>query len=328
MRLYDEINRYGLVQTNQASEIIAEDFRNMLRHAQVVDVTNVQEYLRASASLRQDPFDMPNVAPQFPTTFYEFWTGHEGMAKGTRIGLLIASWDREKDPDGDDSDIPLWVRSRDRWEFRGEVRDMSDSRWMLWGLEVSTGGNYLPRNVIQGPSCSFSIEVGHDGRVVRFKDGIEPVAGANFMDDLHEVRVDIDVKALNQLRWGGLKFSLLPCLFASSLMHCKNAEMHENVPDQKLSRAFYRRSGHQMTRYYTLTVGPVGSKKSTGSAHNGPKIAKSLHICRGHFSTYTEDRPLFGKYSGQFWIPSHVRGTTEVGAIVKDYSVKAPSEAA
>lgn len=49
-------------------------------------------------------------------------------------------------------------------------------------------------------------------------------------------------------------------------------------------------------------------------------------FCRGHFSTYTEDRPLFGKVSGTFWVPSHVRGSAKQGVVVSDYNVKAPKQ--
>jgi len=32
---------------------------------------------------------------------------------------------------------------------------------------------------------------------------------------------------------------------------------------------------------------------------------------------------LFGKYAGQFWIESHVRGREEAGVVVKEYDVAA-----
>lgn len=45
-------------------------------------------------------------------------------------------------------------------------------------------------------------------------------------------------------------------------------------------------------------------------------------------STYSEDKPLFGRSGahGNFWIPAHVRGTTERGVVVKDYAVQPPVE--
>ena len=52
------------------------------------------------------------------------------------------------------------------------------------------------------------------------------------------------------------------------------------------------------------------------------------HMVRGNFAEYGADKPLFGKYTGRFWIPAHVRGKREEGQSVtpKDYVV-VPAEA-
>lgn len=348
MKLYDEINRYGLRSTSELMAALQEDFFDIFPRATVVDVTNVQNYLQSSGMIGQEPFDLPNFAPMFPVTFFEFWTGHGGPLKGTRIGLLVASWDRDKDPDFEESAIPSWQVANDRWSCEG--RDFVPSgRWKLWGMAVSSGGELLPRNIVSGPECSFTIEIERDGSVCRMGAN-EPMAGANFgqgsridgngddpfwealdrtaFDTLPRSLLGDDGKPdLHRVRWGGLKFSLLPCFFANSLMHCRNVELNTETPDFKLSRAFQRRSGKPLTKFYTLSIGPIGSKTEARSASKGIKIPKSLHICRGHFSTYTEDKPLFGKYAGQFWIPAHVRGSEKVGRVFKDYSVEAPSAA-
>jgi hypothetical protein len=52
-------------------------------------------------------------------------------------------------------------------------------------------------------------------------------------------------------------------------------------------------------------------------------MVRGLHIVRGHFSTYTEDAPLFGRITGTFWIPAHVRGTASEGLISSEYRVSA-----
>lgn len=48
---------------------------------------------------------------------------------------------------------------------------------------------------------------------------------------------------------------------------------------------------------------------------------KGLHIVRGHFSTYTEKAPLFGRQVGRFWVPAHVRGDISSGIITSEYMV-------
>ena len=55
----------------------------------------------------------------------------------------------------------------------------------------------------------------------------------------------------------------------------------------------------------------------------GPK--KALHIFRGHFKTYSEDRPLFGKVAGTFWWEGSVRGSLAKGKVDKEYQVSPPA---
>jgi len=44
-----------------------------------------------------------------------------------------------------------------------------------------------------------------------------------------------------------------------------------------------------------------------------------LHLCKGHFRTYTEERPLFGKIVCRIWVGTHLRGDPEKGILIKDY---------
>jgi len=75
-------------------------------------------------------------------------------------------------------------------------------------------------------------------------------------------------------------------------------------------------------RYYTLVVSKPG--KQYDATDNGEYAGTMpLHMCRGHVRRYTDDRPLFGKYSGTFYIPAHVKGKMENGIIAKDYELKA-----
>ncbi len=112
-------------------------------------------------------------------------------------------------------------------------------------------------------------------------------------------------------------------LLTLSFLHCKNVELVEHVPPAKLARAHARRKGREPARYYTLQIDPMRKvlKDEGGAEHHGLK--RALHICRGHFATYTEERPLFGKRAGTFWIPAHVRGSADAGLVGKEYRVLA-----
>lgn len=109
-------------------------------------------------------------------------------------------------------------------------------------------------------------------------------------------------------------------LYVFSLANCKNVspveEKAEYTPKgfergrQKV-RAFYR--------YHVLKIS--GSFTGTPHESKGGTVDKAMHICRGHFAKYTDDKPLFGKYTGLFWRPMHVRGSVKNGVVDKDYQL-------
>ena len=62
---------------------------------------------------------------------------------------------------------------------------------------------------------------------------------------------------------------------------------------------------------------PIRPKEADG--HGG----KALHKVRGHFRRYGSGGrgKLFGRISGRFWVPAHVRGAADNGVIVTDYEL-------
>ncbi len=102
------------------------------------------------------------------------------------------------------------------------------------------------------------------------------------------------------------------------LLQCKNVTLAEHKnPPKKRGKA---RSKRQVESYWVLDI--PGSprywdKSSTG--HTG--IHSRLHVVRGHFKTYTEEAPLFGRVTGTIWVPCHARGDAQLGLIEKDYNL-------
>lgn len=110
-------------------------------------------------------------------------------------------------------------------------------------------------------------------------------------------------------------------LMAISFMHCKNVARIDATETEGPSPKWIRRQKQPTLRYHVLQIDPMKEvlRKEGGSETNGLK--KALHICRGHFATFSEEKPLFGKLAGTFWRPSHVRGSAKEGVVVKDYQV-------
>jgi len=52
-----------------------------------------------------------------------------------------------------------------------------------------------------------------------------------------------------------------------------------------------------------------------------PMETMPVHLVPGHPKTYSEDKPLFGKYSGKWWWQPFLRGSSKNGFVTKDYCV-------
>lgn len=118
---------------------------------------------------------------------------------------------------------------------------------------------------------------------------------------------------------------LVPLLLALSLMHCKNVTQVEHVPDGPVQRKATRKHGIPLVTYRVLGIQPMREVLRNEGRSDEQGLKKALHICRGHFATYSQDKPLFGRVAGTFWIPQHLRGAAERGVVVKDYNVEAPA---
>lgn len=120
--------------------------------------------------------------------------------------------------------------------------------------------------------------------------------------------------------------AVYPALLAHSLLNCKNVEVESNAPPAKLSKRHQRKHGKPLVTFKTLKVNPMGGRRSSGGG--GGKSVDiggghvSLHIVRGHFKTYTAERPLLGKHTGTYWWSANVRGSADAGVVVKNYEVE------
>ena len=109
------------------------------------------------------------------------------------------------------------------------------------------------------------------------------------------------------------------------VLNCQNIVTKDVIPPEKLNRKRIRNGKLPLYTYKILEV--VKGKPKSKNAGSVPWDYQSpasvrFHLCRGHFKTFTPDKPLFGKYSGTFWWNPQSRGNKELGEIEKDYDVK------
>lgn len=142
------------------------------------------------------------------------------------------------------------------------------------------------------------------------------------VDRKSEMRVAIDGLDLRTASGALARHMTSMALFTLSLMGCKNVTRTDATASHGPPAKWIKQQRAPTVRYEVLRLGSMrDTLKGEGNIDaNGP--SKALHICRGHFAQYDATKPLFGKYAGKFWIPSHVRGSLEHGAVVKDYNVK------
>lgn len=118
---------------------------------------------------------------------------------------------------------------------------------------------------------------------------------------------------------------LQPFLLALSFLNCARSSLRVVDPDAAKNRLRARHGVKPLLRYHIIEIEAMKELLRTDGSVETVGLRKALHICRGHFATYTEDRPLFGKHAGTFWVPAHVRGRSENGVVVSDYRVNCPS---
>ena len=120
-------------------------------------------------------------------------------------------------------------------------------------------------------------------------------------------------------------------LLTTGFLHCKNVDRIDATKMEGPPPGWCKRKRLPSLEYHTITINPnISSKpRSDERKTEGDRSGKALHICRGHFMHCVNDgvsNGLFGKgIYGTFWVPSHVRGTADLGQVIPTYNVLAPT---
>jgi hypothetical protein len=137
--------------------------------------------------------------------------------------------------------------------------------------------------------------------------------------------LDMEVELATSLK-SMIDSLMFQVLLTLSFMHCKNVVLSEVSSDRLISNERRRVGLKPFVRYHTIDIDPMKRVLRIEGSSETAGLQRALHICRGHFSTYSEERPLFGRVAGTFWIPSHVRGSIKEGVVVSDYTVSPVKE--
>lgn len=198
----------------------------------------------------------------------------------------------------------IWLEYRNRVFNVGVYCELYEEQ--AWRLYIFTKQGADPVLVLPGMGV---VSCGDDGVLVRSEVGV----GDDLPDDDAKEMVDTIVA-------GAMGVVMVSFMFS----HCKNVEIVERLPKRHEQRQA-KREGQPVLRFHEIVIDPNRTEmreESQGSSPGGGK-KRALHIARGHFAHYTAEKPLFGKHTGTYWVPAHVRGSDEQGVIDKRYKVKA-----
>ena len=109
--------------------------------------------------------------------------------------------------------------------------------------------------------------------------------------------------------------------FSTTFCHCRNIDYYEISEPEKLRKANIKRGKIPQETYKVLDIGGLKKQAKSNSKNESEEVKTALHICRGHFKTFTEDNPLLGRHTGTYWWPMHKRGSEKNGKINKDYRI-------
>lgn len=302
-KLYDRLMARGVViEPTPRDRLALESERRRLYDAlgksQVFDIQNVADYFHQFVGPDRKVWkesDFPNVAPPFGNYFMEFRVRKSwDFIKGGPIHAIGVGNIVERLKDGWDVESTVFME-----EEKGRPK-----AWTRFYYRADLNGNL-------------------------FKTHDDPTRSNLFGGLLAPIidRVPIgDSAPIDRILSGDTYALYYPVLLALSFLHCKNVTVATNEPNPKLSRVFQKKRGRPLTRFHTLEIEPMKEVLIREGEVEKMGLRRALHIVRGHFATYSEEHPMFGRMTGTFYRPAHVRGSINEGIILKDYEVHTPKQ--
>ena len=192
---------------------------------------------------------------------------------------------------------------------------------ILWCAEISTSGSYrfVVQRLYQSAAglARWPAYQGREGYMlcIAASELLGSVSTTMIGADGSDWGAIIDDRDTGQMNlWCGIIRRFL------AFLACTNVRTLDGHPDAKLQKARKKRGKLPLVSYKVLQLRPAG-----GGTNDDPKHLWSnrVHLCRGHMAEYGVNGKglLFGKYSGSFWIPPHVKGDKKQGLVVKDYQL-------
>ena len=332
-RLIDEVRASGTFED--------EDFKRLWGDLTIIDGTNVCEYYWAQEKEDWCAADFPFLAPPFSAYWIEFSVPTNRDKEDSLQQIIFDEFGVEK---WGFIAMPIEFHSKEQYQrflsmhlamggwgrYQHLFAQLDDVKW----LQQTVMCVKSKQEGIIDDYAIFLTAIREDGSVCYTVDdeGTRHYAQAVIPGPSLEMfaLTAIGILGVDEERMALYTHILLTPLYncfllTISFLHCKNIKLENNTPARPHNKAQKRKlkkREYPLVSYKTLNLYPMkqvlsNARESDGSAPTGLK--RRLHIVRGHFRNY-QDKPLFGKVTGRFWIPQHTAGSAPE-SIEKDYRV-------
>jgi hypothetical protein len=187
-----------------------------------------------------------------------------------------------------------------------------------WVMAIDKEGKPIPSPIFSIRGFAWlSYPVGEIADMLGFKF---------YQDEHHQGQVRNDkVEFAHQISTEMIGY-LKPLLLAVSFLHCKNVKSIAQSPPAKVQKKRLSAGKPPLCTYHILNIQPMRQVLvREGGGETGTAGQRAFHICRGHFKTYSSEKPLLGRAAGTFWWPQQVRGSKQHGVVVSDANLHLPS---
>ena len=323
--------------TKQVKRQTQEQLNSRLPGVEKFLIDNVMAYFYSETTKDQWGMwdDFPNIAPPFESFWMEgFYPSYASPELSERSNALLEGL--RSIGSSPAIGVGYWVQSHKIYE---------DREWWGWAM---TALPFIPGldGKVGGPTGMVTLPIDKHGRPTKQGDlpyglakdhirrwgGIEAAVGGGIPagEEFEQLAKrkgwsDDDIEKWKDYFVTQTVAGFLPFMLALSFIHCKNVSQSEVSLTPRRHRKQTELGSSRYT-YKVLDINPMKKVLKTEGQIDNVGLKKALHICRGHFATYTEDAPLFGRVTGTFWKEQHLRGDPRAGVVEKDYCVHPPKE--
>lgn len=274
--------------TRQAQEIFGEKWPELEDDIVPVDVTPIARWFSESAPNLSLTNDMAQIVPPWPLVWVEYVTEIDRLK---RVGVEVFY--------GEEGFRSFGLSERD--DISIDKKGVASFSCTLYTEST--------REVVRELGTSI-IFLDEDGFPLTSETLFKP----------SESLPDFDKQELKGALW-----LIKPILFGFSLCHANNVEVYDDEVPEPVQKKRRKSGKNPGKTFKCLDIEPMKEQSRRESDEGESDVERALHICRGHFKTYTEENPLFGKHTGTFWWPMHKRGSADAGEVEKSYRVNEPN---